>query len=344
MKPVQFYVGIDISKLDFWVSIFTRPNVLSNPSSRFINDLNGFGELESWFSQNKVQKNNCVICLEATGVYSESLSYYFYSKGYQVVVEQPLKVKRAFSIKGHKSDKIDSRNIAEYAFRYFDKLKLWSPKSDIVEQVKVLLMAREQLVSQNTSFKNTLKVLEKKVVQTPVANKIYKNNVKRLSSQIKKIDDEINKLIEQHPTYKKVGKIINSCPGFSLLFVANFLVVTNGFENEIATNYRKASAFIGICPYQHSSGTSVFRQPKILNYGPKRLRKLLYLASMSVIQHKPKFTNYFNKKVAEGKNAKLVLNNVANKLLKIVCAAIRNQNEFVENHVSIRPNFPQFSA
>ena len=111
----------------------------------------------------------------------------------------------------------------------------------------------------------------------------------------------------------------------------------------MAFQYRKASAYIGICPYEHTSGTSVRKKTKIPKYGPARLRKLLCLAARAVITHNKNFSFYYNQKVEQGKEKELVINNVSNKLLKIMCAVIRTQKPFVENYVSIHPQFAQIN-
>jgi transposase len=338
MNPVQFYVGIDVSQDYFACSIFSLPESPLQTLEDIPNDISGFEQLESWTILNQVSSDNCVICLEATGVYGESLCYWLLSKGYQVAVEPPLKVKRAFSEKSHKNDKVDSRKIAEYAYRYFDELRLWRPKSEIVEQLKVLLMTREQLVKQKTALNNTLKALKKKIVQTPFANKIYENNINLLKTQIKDIEKEIQKHIDKHPDFKNTVRFLDSITGVGLLLAANFLVITNGFENDLAVHYRRAAAFIGICPYEHRSGSSVYKKPRIPKYGPAVLRKLLHLAARSVITHNENFNKYFTLKLAQGKNKSLIINNVANKLLKIMCAIIRTQRPYIKNYVSINPN------
>ncbi len=344
MNPVQYYIGIDISNNDFAASIFTAPSAPVKTMTEIANEFSGFEQFESWLISNQVQTNNCIICLEATGVYGEALSYFITAKGYPVAVEPPLKVKRAFSDKVHKNDKADSIHIAEYAYRYFDELRLWRPKANIIEQINVLLMTREQLVEQRTASSNTLTALRKKVVQTPLANSIYQKNIERLSAQIKKIEKELEKLINKHPDFKITVKALNSVPGVAMLLAANFLVATNGFENELAVQYRKASAYIGICPYQHSSGTSVYKKPRIPKYGPARLRKLLHLAARSVVTHNADFSAYYQQKIAQGKARKLILNNVSNKLLKIMCAVTRTRKPFVDNYVSIHPQFVLFNT
>lgn len=339
MSQISFYVGIDIANNDFAASIFTQPNGPVQTLTKIPNELSGYEQFSSWLSSHQVHIENSVICLEATGVYGEALTYWLAAKGYKVAVEPPLKVKRAFSDKAHKNDTADSKKIAEYAYRYFDELKLWQPKANIIEQINVLLMTREQLVQQRTALTNTLTTLKKKVVQTPLANSIYEKNIERLTQQIKRIEKELKKLIDKDPDFKNLVKYLDSIPGVGLLLAANFLVATNGFKNKMALNHRKMSAYIGICPYQHTSGTSVYKKPRIPNYGPARLRKLLHLAARSVVTHHEQFFLYYHQKLAQGKDRKLVLNNVANKLLKIMCAIARTQNYFVDNYVHIHSKF-----
>ncbi len=116
--------------------------------------------------------------MEATGVYSEVLAHFLAANGYPVAIEPPLKVKRAFKPAGHKSDPVDSPQIAEYAYRFWDELSLWNPRAEILEQIKTLLTTREQFVVQRTGHQNALQALQRKRVRTPWPN----SSMNRLSS------------------------------------------------------------------------------------------------------------------------------------------------------------------
>ena len=73
--------------------------------------------------------------------------------------------------------------------------------------------------------------------------------------------------------------------------------------------------------------------------GPAKLRKLLYLAALSVRTHNQNFKKYFLRKVAEGKNKRLILNNIENKLLKITCAVINSGIAYTENFNRLIQNY-----
>jgi hypothetical protein len=77
--------------------------------------------------------------------------------------------------------------------------------------------------------------------------------------------------------------------------------------------------------------------PRSKKCGPAKLRKLLYLAALSVRTHNQFFKKYFLRKEAEGKNKRLILNNIENKLLKIIFAVINSGIAYTNNYKSINP-------
>ena len=333
------FIGIDISADNFAASIFSSVNKPIISEEGFDNNPSGFETFLSWLDKHGILPEYSVICMEATGVYGENLSYWLVARGFKTVIEHPLKVKRAFLTKGHKTDKIDSKKIAEYAYRHVDKLKFWTPPAKIIEQIKVLLSTREQFVKQRTANNNALKALKRKKIQTPLANRLYQQTISRLDKQIQQIEKEIRNLIDKDSFFKNTLNNLEAIPGVGLLLTANFLVTTNGFSTEMATNYKKAAAFLGVCPYQYESGTSKYRNPTSVKYGPKRMRKLLHLASRSNMAHNSSFCLYASIKSSQGKNNRIILNNMCNKLLKIMCAIIRTGKPYVYNHVSKHPKF-----
>ena len=120
-----------------------------------------------------------------------------------------------------------------------------------------------------------------------------------------------------------------------MLLATSLAVTTNGFLR--TSNHKRIASYAGISPIEHTSGSSVYRKPRSRCFGPPRLRKLLYLAAMSVATHNPEFRRYYLRKVAEGKPKKLVLNNISNKLLKVVCALVRTESEYIPNYKSVNP-------
>ena len=334
MTRPAYFIGIDIASATFTASVLTAPGEIVMMRENTPNTPEGFTGFISGLEGEQITAKNSVIVMEATGVYGEQLCYVLHAKGFKVAVEPPNAVKKAFRSK-RKNDTVDSQQIAEYGYRFLDTLRFWKPKADLLEQIRTLLTTREQFTKQRTATQNTWRALKRKVVQTPLATQLVQENIRRLGEDIKAIDEAIKKLMGQDPTLKEKGNLVDRVPGVGLLLTANLMVITSGFSEHV--DPKSLAAYIGICPYEHESGTSVKRKPTSDRHGTGRLRKLLYLASLSVRTHNQQFEKYFYRKVAEGKPQRLVLNNIANRLLRIICATVKSGTPFIENYRAVNP-------
>ena len=337
MNKPEYFVGIDIASATFTSSIgkmAEKWQIVVKPA-KFANEFDSFPQYLKWLQDHGVWPNNSVICMEATGVYCEVLAHFLLANQYQVTIEPPLKVKRAFHPEGHKSDPVDSCQIGEYAFRFWDELTLWTPRKEILEQIKTLLTTREQFVVEKTGHQNALLALKRKAIRTSVAELMHEKAISELKEHIHQIEDEIRRLIDQDPDFRKTVDLLKSIPGVGLLLAAHMLVLFKSSPNQFSP--KSLAAFIGICPFEDSSGSSVWHSPTSRHYGPSGLRKLLFLASLSISNHNLQFRSYFLRKVLEGKPKQLVINNIANKLLKIMVAILRTNTEFIANYRSINP-------
>jgi transposase len=335
MKRPKYYVGVDISAENIMVAVGEEPWRVVAKGEEFRNKMEGYEKMKAWMEKRGIGVENAVVCMEATGVYGEGLAFYLQAKGYQIAVEAPLKVKRAFMPVGHKNDRVDSQQIAEYAYRYYDELVYWEPRDEILEQIKVLLAIREQYVVQKTGHLNALNALKRKVVQTPLAEALHERSIDQIKKNIKEIDAEIRRLIDEDPKYRDLIRLLMSVPGVGLLLASNMLLIIESAPDEVTS--KQMAAYIGISPFEHRSGTSVYKPDSSRHYGPTRVRKLLYLASLSVRTHQPIFQKYFLRKVAEGKPKKVVLNNIANKLVKIMLAVVKTHTPYISNYHSVPP-------
>lgn len=332
MTQFIFFVGIDIASASFMACVGSAPWKLTVKPVKFENTEDGFASFLSWLKNNNLPPEKTVVCMEATGVYSEGLAYFLFASNYAVAVEPPLNIQRKFPANASKTDELDCQYIAEYACRYVDKLAFWKPRADILEKVKVLLTTRQHFSVQLTGHKNALIAVNRKKVTSELAKQVHQNMIEQINKHIKAIDQEIRHLIDDDPSFKQTFLLLMSVPGVGLQLAAHLLI-----HMQETLDPKVLAAFIGICPIKHASGTSVYSAPTSRHYGPPVLRKLLYLAACSVRTHKKQFQQYFFRKVAEGKHKKVVLNNIENKILKIACAVVRSQKPYIPNYVSVNP-------
>lgn len=334
---MRYYVGIDPASESFVASIFVPPGKERSGAGprEFSNDTEGFELFRDWLaSREEFARSETLICVEQTGVYSEALCYDLHRADFDLVLLDPHALWKAFKDE-RKTDDLDSRRIAEYGYRYRDKLDSWTPNETVAEQVKTLITAREQLVKQKTATQNARQSLERKAVQTPAAIEALQKTADHLAGQIEAIEEAVKRLIDEHPSMAQMVENLGTAPGAGeLLMASNMLVLTDGFAED--PQYRKLASYLGICPNEHQSGKSR-RKPTSRGYGPSIMRKLLHLAACSAKEHNDRFAKYFRRKRKEGKPKQLVLNNIANKLLRILCGMIKNKQPYIENHQSVHP-------
>lgn len=330
----SFLIGIDPASEHFVASALATISRSAFSAQRFENTPDGFERFRAFLAEHSITPENALLCIENTGVYSEKLCYELHEQGFALVLVDPHKVWKAFS-EAPKTDELDSRKIAEYGLRYRDQLRLWQPNEVIVEQVKTLLSTREQLVEQKTATRNARTALSRKAIQTPAANEALDETVDHLKRQIRAIEDELRRLIKSHPTMAQMVAIAMSAPGVGLLLGAHLLVMTRGFTEE--PEYRSLAQYLGIAPNAYESGKTIYRKPRSRRYGPSMVRKLLHLSARSLRTHHRRYERYFQRKLQEGKPKRLVLNNIANKQLKVLCAMIKNKEPYIENYRSVNP-------
>ena len=166
MNVFDCFVGIDSSKSDFAAAIYRDPKQKVTFRDKMANNVEGFQEFLCWMQSHQLNTDQTLICVEATGVYSEAICYYLHQHNFQVWLEAPQKVKHAFKVSGHKTDPVDAGLIAEYAFRYTDRYRRWQPKHDILEQLGTLLATRELITQNRTALSNAFSAFNRKCCKT----------------------------------------------------------------------------------------------------------------------------------------------------------------------------------
>ena len=159
MQTTKYFIGFDISADDFSVSCISSSNNLVFSTQKFSNNIDSSNEFPSSFSKHNSKESETIICMEATAVYSENIPYFLASKGFNLCIEAPHKIKNKTKDSSRKNDFIDAPSITEYVYRYFDKRPIWKPSNQVLEQIQVLLSTREHLAVQMSAKINAQKTL-----------------------------------------------------------------------------------------------------------------------------------------------------------------------------------------
>jgi transposase len=331
----MYCIGIDIADLTFTCSCVTPAFQVIWYGKTYDQNEDGWNALVALMQTHSITIANSRIVMEATGVYSERISFYLYQQGYRVYVEPPHKVHNAFYERG-KTDPVDSRQIAEYGFRFADQLHAWQPREEILDLIAALLTTRELLVKMRTGCKNIKKSLSRKQRDFQTLQTLYGELSDDLKEKIKSIEAEIKTQIATNPVLKQTTDHLLKIKSVGFLVTVNFMLLTEGYKRDL--KYQDLAAYIGICPFEHRSGTSVYRKPQADGAGPVRLRKQLYLAAMRLIRTNLEFKTYFDRKVKEGKSPRLVLTNIENRLLRVMCGVVKSGKPYIEKYASVKPD------
>jgi transposase len=328
MRKADF-IGIDISKdsIDCALTNIDKPG--SFKDRKFKNELEGFEEMEQWLIKNKVDFKSALFCMEHTGTYGLLLFAWLSQKEFDYCVEPGLQIKRSLGMTRGKDDKIDARRIADYALTHNAKLKLFSFPSDQIVQIKQLLTFREQMIRIRTSLKNSIKSHQKyeRVTRKHYVTNEIESQIKYYDNVIKENEDEIINLIESDQELKKNFDLVTSVKGIGLVIAAFMLVTTNNFSS--FADGRKYACYSGVAPFDSTSGTSIRGRTAVSHLANKTIKTMLSRGANSAAQWDPELKAYYNRKISEGKDHKVVMNAISCKLINRAFAVMKRQTPYV---------------
>lgn len=332
----KHFVGVDISKETLDISLISQESYGSFKDKKIQNTVKGYSELKSWLRKKSISKKNVMFCMEHTGTYGFMFFAWLSNEGYDFCVEAGLQIKRSLGMARGKNDRIDARRIADYAYTHRDKLQDFHLPSKLILQLKQLLTLREQMVRVRTSIKNSLKSHKQYTELTGLQN-IPDNLVKMIEDydqQINEIEEKIISLIENDPEVKKNFEMARSVRGIGLVIATFMLVTTNNFTS--FENGRKYASYSGIAPYEHSSGTSIRGRTRTSYLGNKKIKALLSSGANVARRFDPEIRAYYQRKLEEGKDHKVIINAISCKLVNRVFAVVKRQTPYV---VTYQHNF-----
>lgn len=209
-----FYVGIDVSKKELDYSVIKDNKELFHFKST--NDPKG---IRSFFATIKKRKDfsfkTTLFCMEHTGIYNNKLLDYLLDENAYICLEPAIQIKKSGGILRGKNDKIDAFRIAMYAYKNREELRLWKPKREIIDQLKLLTTVRSRLVHTKKQLLVPLNESEEFVKKDYVKASVLicKSTIKSLEKDIEKADETIQELINSDPDLKRLHKIITSVKG-----------------------------------------------------------------------------------------------------------------------------------
>lgn len=283
-----------------------------------------------WTKQLKLNQSEILICFEHTGWYCVLLCMYLEEKKIRFCCVNPIEIKRSIGLKRGKSDKADSKEIARYAWLHREELHPSKAPSDKLIELQRMMSLRKQLAKQLRALKclhNGMNVLTQ-YRSSDTSQEILSQTIAYLEDQLAQVEKAMVALIKTDSTYYRNYKLSKSVKGVGLVLAIQMLLHTHHYTR--FESWRQFSAYCGLVPYPHQSGTSINGRMRIHPISYRKMKSLLSMSAISAIQHDKELKQYYEKRVEEGKPKMVAINIIRNKLVSRIFATVNRGTPYVE--------------
>jgi len=321
---ISVFVGIDVSKRKLDCAVLLNGKIKSKVVS---NDRSGFALLNTWLQERGVATNSTHLCMEATGPYSEQAALALVSFGWIVSVVNPVRIKgfALSELARNKTDKADAALLARFCAAM--RPSVWTPPSPAYRQLRAMVERLQALKDMHQQETNRLEAHHASGETTVLPN--VKSHIAWLDKQIAKLQRSINDHIDGHPELKQDAELIASIPGIGKATVAKVLAYAGNVRR--FANAKALAAFIGICPRQRQSGSSVRGRTMISRTGHAVLRKALYMPGLVALRHNPILQVFGARMKTNGLAPKAVVGAAMRKLAHLIYGVVKSGKPFDAN-------------
>ncbi|MDR0695276.1 MAG: transposase, partial [Holosporales bacterium] len=277
-------IGCDIGKKS--LDVF-----LDGKHCRFENDINGIG---IFISRCKGIENPSVI-LEPTGGYERKLVKHLCINNIAVSIVNPYYVRNFAKSKKDlaKTDKIDCKVLAEYGEKM--EPQTYIPKATHCFELEDLAHRRDSLVDMIKQEKQRLE----KEPSEPIRVSIH-NVIEFLEKERTEIDTKLQGCVETSEQARQISEVLQTEKGVGKQTAA----ILMGMLPELGKlDNRQIAKLCGLAPMTHDSGT--MKGYRSIRGGRARVRKALYMASISAIKSNKVLKEFYMRLRGEGKPGKV---------------------------------------
>jgi transposase len=326
MKVWNVILGVDVSKktLDICCAERRLPVRIDNNSE-------GFSKLKKWCKDNEIDLNETFIVLEYTGGYEYRFIQFCESQSIAYCRVSGLEIKQSLGMTRGKSDKADAYRIGRYGEEKIKRLEPARPLDNSIIELKKLLSFRKRLVREGAGYESTIK--ERKhmyeVTKQDTIICMAREKIAADKRYVQQLEEQIMELIKSNAAMLLNYRIITSIKGIGPVNAWMTLAYTENFTS--FPDGRHYAVFVGVVPFEHTSGTSIRGRRRVSHIAHKELKQELNMAARTAITYDPEISAYAERKL-KNKKYGLVLNNVKFKLILRMFALVKRGKMYVENY------------
>jgi transposase len=147
-----------------------------------------------------------------------------------------------------------------------------------------------------------------------------------LEKEADRLQRQAAALIAAAPKLQADCELLQSIPGVGTATAQVILAELPEVSHFAAA--QQAAAYAGLAPREYRSGTSVHKRTRLSKAGNARLRKALYLPTLTAIRFNPLLRGFFERLVAAGKARMAAVGACMRKLLMIAYGVLKNRTPF----------------
>ncbi|MBU0707355.1 IS110 family transposase [Patescibacteria group bacterium] len=319
METITNFIGIDMAKASF-MAAFDE----TNDPEQFDNTSQSINSFFKRLSSLGFSQDNTILGVESTGSYHLKLSMACQAIGYTINIINPLIVKKhnQTDLRRVKNDKKDAKLI-RYCLAQGHGYPFQTTESEfklkaLIRQRNRLSAFRIQLHRQDQDIKLKEQSLKAKI------NPIYAKLEKQVAKQIKQIESQLKQFNQP------IQELLETIPGVGPITAASFISEITNINK--FNQPKRLTAYIGIDPRVHESGTSIKGKGYITKRGNKILRTILFNAASVAVLHSNMFQRFFQKKRSEGKPYRVALVATMRKMAHVIHAVWTNNTPYKDNY------------
>jgi transposase len=296
-------VAIEVGKHQLDVALGSTGELFSEPNearaiTRLVKRLTGLG---------------CARVLIEGGSYQNVLVAALRTAELPVVIINPRRVREFAKSIGQlaKTDHIDARVLALYGERIQPPVRELPDEQS--QALRGLWVRREQLIEMLVMEANRLEHAPKALHRSLKAHIAY------LRKQIKQADNNLDRAVRNSTLWDKY-ELLNTVPGVGPVLSVALL---SDLPELGRLNRREIAALAGVAPFNCDSGT--LQGQRKIQGGRKRLRRVLYSATVASVRCNPVLRLFYQRLRASGKPAKVALVAAMHKMILILNAMFKTQ-------------------
>jgi len=215
-----------------------------------------------------------------------------------------------------KTDRVDARMLSAFgAARQMDPQQTNTPARD---RLRALVKRRRQYKDMETQEKNRLK----RTSDAELARDIQ-SLLAILERRVTKLEKQISDVLTECEELRRVSSLLSSAPGIGPVSAS---VLVADMPELGSADRRQIVSLAGLAPRAYESGK--FKGKRQLAEGRRHVRKVLYMAALSVMAQGRYFQPFIKRMKADGKANKAIVMAIARKLLTILNTLVSQQTPF----------------